>query len=106
MFLVFFVFYKKPPSQETEIIVNLNVKMMKTKLEIVKDWLPRYTGMPLEHFGEYILLTNFDQYIDLFCEWHNVKVADRDKPMIAATADDITIINFGMGSANAATIMD
>jgi AMP nucleosidase len=79
---------------------------MKTKLEIVKDWLPRYTGMRLEHFGEYILLTNFDQYIDLFCEWNNVKVADRDKPMIAATADDITIINFGMGSANAATIMD
>jgi AMP nucleosidase len=80
--------------------------MMKTKLEIVKDWLPRYTGMPLEDFGDYILLTNFDQYIDLFCEWHDVEVADREKPMIAATADDITIINFGMGSANAATVMD
>ncbi|HEV9034999.1 MAG TPA: AMP nucleosidase [Puia sp.] len=79
---------------------------MKTKEEIVNNWLPRYTGEQLEHFGEYILLTNFDNYVHLFADWHNVKVIGEGKPMQCATAGDITIINFGMGSPGAATIMD
>ncbi len=79
---------------------------MKTKEEIVRNWLPRYTGLPLEDFGKYILLTNFDHYVDLFASWHDVPVTGKDRPMANATANDITIINFGMGSSNAATIMD
>jgi len=81
-------------------------KIMKTKEEIVKDWLPRYTGMPLENFGKYILLTNFTQYLELFAQWREVKIHDYSRPMMAATSGDITMINFGIGSANAATIMD
>ena len=34
------------------------------------------------------------------------EVRGKDRPMRNATAEDITIVNFGMGSANAATIMD
>lgn len=79
---------------------------MKTKEEIVKDWLPRYTGRPLEDFGEYILLTNFINYVDFFAEKYGVEVLGKDKPMQSVTADGITIINFGMGSAMAATVMD
>jgi len=79
---------------------------MKTRKEIVENWLPRYTGVSLDSFGEYILLTNFQRYVKLFAEWHNVKVQGEDKPMPSATADNITIINFGMGSATAATVMD
>ncbi|HBG71501.1 MAG: AMP nucleosidase [Bacteroidetes bacterium GWF2_43_63] len=79
---------------------------MKTKPEIVENWLPRYTGLPLDKFGEYILLTNFNQYVDLFAQMHNVPVDGLDRSMPNATAENITIINFGMGSANAATIMD
>ena len=79
---------------------------MKTRREIVENWLPRYTGVPLKDFGEYILLTNFDRYVNLFAQWHRVPIRGRDKPMPSATADDITIINFGMGSATAATVMD
>ena len=79
---------------------------MNTKEEIVNNWLPRYTGERLENFGEYILLTNFSNYVSLFAEWNKVKVVGKDKPMQCATAGDITIINFGMGSPNAATIMD
>jgi AMP nucleosidase len=79
---------------------------MKTKQEIVKNWLPRYTGESLENFGKYILLTNFSNYVDLFAKMHKVKVIGKDKPMQCATANDITIINFGMGSASSATIMD
>jgi AMP nucleosidase len=79
---------------------------VKTKAEIVKDWLPRYTGRPLEAFGQYILLTNFAHYIDLFAEKFGVEVIGRDKPMQSATAENLTIMNFGMGSAMAATVMD
>lgn len=79
---------------------------MRTKEEIVRDWLPRYTGRPLEEFGQYILLTNFTKYIDLFAQRFGVEILGRDKPMSSATAENITILNFGMGSANAATVMD
>jgi len=79
---------------------------MKTKEEIVNNWLPRYTGMPVNEFGDYILLTNFNEYLELFTKWENVKVKDERKPMPTATSGKISIINFGMGSANAATIMD
>ncbi len=79
---------------------------MKTKQEIVENWLPRYTGVELNDFGQYILLTNFKNYVDKFAEIHNVEVVGRDKAMESATAEGITIINFGMGSPNAATIMD
>lgn len=79
---------------------------MKTKQEIVENWLPRYTGQPLNQFGEYILLTNFDNYVKMFAELHNVPINGLDRPMRSATAGGITIINFGMGSPNAATVMD
>jgi len=79
---------------------------MKTKEEIVKDWLTRYTGTELDEFGEYILLTNFQGYLKIFAELYGVEIVGNDKAMPTATANGITMINFTMGSANAATIMD
>jgi AMP nucleosidase len=79
---------------------------MKTKQEIIEDWLPRYTGEKLENFGKYILLTNFSNYINMFAEIFNTQIADASKPFQCVTAENITIINFGMGSPQAATIMD
>lgn len=79
---------------------------MKTKDQIVQDWLPRYTKTPLKSFGQYILLTNFRNYLEMFAKHFKVKVRGRESPMQTATANNITIINFGMGSAMAATIMD
>lgn len=79
---------------------------MKSKEDIVANWLPRYTGRALQDFGKYILLTNFQNYVNLFAQQHQVEVVGIDKPMPNATANGITIINFSMGSANAATIMD
>lgn len=79
---------------------------MKTKEEIVQNWLPRYTGTPLKDFGDYILLTNFINYVEMFAEKFGVPVVGEDRPMQTATYDGITIINFGMGSAMAATVMD
>jgi AMP nucleosidase len=79
---------------------------MKTKQEIVDNWLPRYTGEKLENFGQYILICNFHNYIEKFASMHGVPVIGVGKPMQCATAENITIINFGMGSASAATCMD
>lgn len=79
---------------------------MKSKEEIVNNWLPRYTGVPIEKFSPYILLTNFQYYVELFAEKFGVEVDGDDKNMPSATANGVTIINFGMGSPNAATIMD
>ena len=79
---------------------------MKTKQEIVRDWLPRYTHRSLKSFGKYILLTNFTDYVEAFAARFDVRVLGRGSPMQTATAEGITIVNFGMGSAMAATIMD
>lgn len=79
---------------------------MKTKKEIVENWLPRYTGKPLEEFGKYILLTNFQNYVEKFAERFGVPIEGDDRNMPNATAEGITIINFGMGSPNAATVLD
>ena len=79
---------------------------MKDKADIVRDWLPRYTGRKLEDFGQYVLLVNFANYVELFAERFGVEVCGRDRPMLSATAENITILSFGMGSAMAATTMD
>jgi len=80
---------------------------MKTKLEIAQNWLPRYTGTAIDQFGDYILLTNFHDYIVRFAERFNCDIRGEGKPMQTATnSAGLSIINFGMGSANAATIMD
>jgi len=83
-----------------------NSSFMRSKEDIVNNWLPRYTGRELADFGSYILLTNFNNYVELFANTYHVEIKGKDKAMPNATFDGITIINFGMGSANAATIMD
>lgn len=79
---------------------------MKTKEEIINNWLPRYTGTRVEDFSKYILLTNFGNYVEMFAHKYGAEVKGRERSMTNCTANDISIINFGMGSANAATIMD
>ena len=80
---------------------------MSERVQIARNWLPRYTGMSLDAFGDYILLTNFRYYLERFAEQFRCEIYGEDRPMQAATnTQGLTIINFGMGSANAATIMD
>ncbi|HUH33312.1 MAG TPA: hypothetical protein VLZ28_05115, partial [Daejeonella sp.] len=107
---------EKEVKQDIEIVkqakkikeVNTAVKKgLKNKQDIVDNWLPRYTGRPLSEFTGFILLTNFSGYLSLFSEWHdNAPIMGLNKPMQSVTADGITIINFGMGSPMAATMMD
>jgi len=76
---------------------------MKTKKDIVDNWLPRYTGVPLDQFGAHVLLTNFGGYLQAFAALTGAPVVGLDRPMPSVTADGITLINFGMGSPNAAS---
>lgn len=78
-----------------------------TKEIIATDWLPRYTGMPVDGFGDYILLTNFKGYVESFAQRFDCEVVGRERPMQAASnGEGLSIVNFGIGTANAATIMD
>ncbi|TDG36566.1 AMP nucleosidase [Pedobacter changchengzhani] len=88
--------------------VNSAVKSgLKSKQDIVNNWLPRYTGRSLDQFGAYILLTNFSKYVTMFSQWNDdAPIMGLDKPMQSVSANGITIINFGMGSPLAATMMD
>jgi len=81
---------------------------MKTKAEIVKNWLPRYTGTPMEEFGDYFLLTNFSNYVEKFSQRFGTPIQGIGRAMQTSThqPSSLSIINYGMGSANAATIMD
>ena len=80
---------------------------MLSKGAIARDWLPRYTGLEVDGFGDYVLLTNFKSYVDAFAERFDCEVKGLDRPMQAATnGEGLTIVNFGIGTANAATIMD
>ena len=75
---------------------------MDNKYDIAKDWLPRYTGMPVDKFGDYILLTNFQDYIEEFAisliVMFKVKIDRCHRP---ANDAGLSIINFGIGSPNA-----
>jgi len=93
---------KKDKEVETPIKPGL-----KMKEDIVANWLPRYTGRPLSDFSSFILLTNFSKYLKLFSEWNDhAPIMGLDKPMQSVSANGITLINFGMGSPMAATMLD
>jgi AMP nucleosidase len=80
---------------------------MKSKSEIAQNWLKRYTGSEPEEIGNWILLTNFQNYVDRFAKKFDAKINGLGGSMTSSTNDrGLSIINFGYGSANAATIMD
>src|SRR3990170_4672608 len=80
---------------------------MVTKSEIAADWLTRYTGMPLNEFGPYVLLTNFRDYVTRFAKKFGCNLYGDDRPMQSATNQSgLTIVNFGIGSPHPATIID
>lgn len=87
-------------------IVSSMEQILKSKEEICGNWLQRYTKTPLDAFSDLILLTNFNNYLDIFCQITGSPTVGYDANMRCITAQGITMINFGMGSPNAALIMD
>ena len=77
------------------------------KQDITFDWLKRYTGTNPNEFGDWILLTNFHNYVEKFSKRFESKINGIGGPMTSSINNQgLSIINFGIGSANAATIMD
>jgi hypothetical protein len=75
-------------------IESSNLPFMKNKEDIVKNWLPRYTDTPLKSFGEYILLTNFINYVDMFATQFDVEIrakTSRCKPPLSTTLPSSTL---------------
>src|SRR5258708_12337509 len=79
---------------------------MKEKKDVVENGVACVSGRPLAEFGAYVLLTNFDNYAEWFAMLYGAAVKGLERPMPNVTSDGITLINFGMGSPNAATVMD
>src|SRR5690606_24718404 len=80
---------------------------VKRRGDIVNDRLPRDGGRSVEDSGEYIVLTDFSSDGQRSCQMHEgADIVGPDRARRACTADGITIINFGMGSPVAATVMD
>lgn len=98
---------QQSPNSNAQINTSHKNTSLKTKLDIARDWLPRYTGTEIDEFGDYMLLTNFHNYVRSFADQFECEIKGIGKPMQTATnSNGLSIINFGMGSANAATIMD
>ena len=73
---------------------------MKTKVEIINNWLPRYTGVAIDQFSEYILLTNFGQYLEVFKKLYGGEILGQDKAMPSIHGQGVSFINFGIGSVH------
>ena len=77
---------------------------MKTKQDIVENWLPRYTGVPLDGFGKHVLLTNFGGYLDLFARMTGAEVVGRDELHLAEPAERLQeqrLARLALGDADA-----
>lgn len=78
-----------------------------TREEIGINLLERYTGSSVSQFQPYILLTNFQKYIDLFADTLNRRIINGS---VMSTCHDeekgISIINCGVGSPTAALIVE
>ena len=70
---------------------------MNKKEKIAFDWLKRYTGTNPQEYGDWILLTNFQNYVEKFSKKFKTKINGMGGPMTSAiNSDGISIINFGI----------
>lgn len=75
--------------------------------QIAKETLERYSGSEIEQFGSYLLLTNFHRYIRTFTEMFDVQLLSGSMFTAAhCPKHDVSIVDFKLGSAAAALIVD
>lgn len=78
------------------------------KRKIALDMLERYTGHEFTDFQPQIILTNFHYYFDRFQKLLPDAVATKGSAFAAASSASakVTIVEFGIGSAMAALVME
>lgn len=75
--------------------------------QIAKETLERYSGSEVDRFCSYLLLTNFSRYIRTFAEIYQVPLMEGSMFTAAHSPQlDISIVDFKLGSAAAALIVD
>jgi AMP nucleosidase len=74
--------------------------------EYIRQTLERYTNCKLEDFCDYVLITNFRQYIKRFKEKTKGKSTEGNFRIVNAKEMNCTLIDFGIGSPQAALIIN
>ena len=75
--------------------------------KIARDTLERYSGCSVEDFRSHLILTNFPKYVDYFCESRGVTAQEGLMFKVAhCKKDDVSIIDFRIGSPAAALVVD
>ena len=97
---------KLSPAQEKVRAKRVYANVAKRKIAL--DMLERYTGHEIKDFQPQIILTNFHYYFDRFQKLLPDAKATKGSAWAAASSASakVTIIEFGIGSAMAALIME
>ncbi len=75
--------------------------------QFARETLERYSGSPPEFFQSNLLLTNFPRYVDYFGEKYGVKVHEGSMfKVVHCPKEEITILDFKIGSPAAALVVD
>jgi AMP nucleosidase len=74
--------------------------------EYIRQTLERYTNCPLDQFCSHVLITNFRQYIKAFSERAGCEILEGNFRIANAPELDCTMIDFGIGSPQAALVIN
>ena len=74
--------------------------------EYIRQTLERYTNCKLEDFCSHVLITNFRQYIKAFSDMTGCEIREGNFRIVNAPALDCTMIDFGIGSPQAALVIN
>ena len=75
--------------------------------EIAHQTLERYSGSEISQFQSNLILTNFPRYVDYYATSRDVKVYEGSMFKVAhCPKDEVTILDFKIGSPAAALVVD
>jgi AMP nucleosidase len=86
---------------------DIDGRNLQNESKIARDSLERYCGCDVRDFGSYLLLTNFPRYVRYFAESRGVEVIEGSMFKVAhSPEEDLSILDFKMGSPVAALVTD
>lgn len=78
-----------------------------TEEQFARDTLERYSGCPISQFHTNLLLTNFPRYVEYFAKTRGVKVIEGSMFKVShCPKEDVSILDFKIGSPAAALVVD
>jgi AMP nucleosidase len=75
--------------------------------EIARQTLERYSGCAVAQFHSNLILTNFPRYVDYFAKTRNLQIYEGSMFKVAhCPKDEVSILDFKIGSPAAALVVD